>query len=133
MASLVKMDDEKLDEMLERKGFDPEKFIDRRGAQIIAEAFGISCTRGYLGKLAAIGGATADGAATRNEGPEYFMLNGRALMAPRVFLRWLLSRASAPRRSPPPEARRPRPQSAVRASDRTSGAPYRRKSVQQVW
>jgi hypothetical protein len=82
--------------MMERKGIDPDRFLDRReNVAMLKKNFGINYSAGYLAKQANLG-----------TGPGYQIVNGRALMRPREFLRYVFSRSSAVRRSP--EVRRPR-------------------------
>jgi hypothetical protein len=88
--------DEVLDAMIRGKGFDPERLCNRGLGKELLGAFGITTTEGNLAKIAA----------TRDDGPEYVILFGEALMIPRNLLRWALSQASPIRRSP--TMRRPR-------------------------
>jgi hypothetical protein len=88
--------DEELDAIMVTKGIDPHRFLNRReSVEMLKKHFGINYSVGYLGKLANLG-----------TGPPYQIANGRAIMQPREFLRWVFSRVSAVRCSP--EVRRPR-------------------------
>jgi hypothetical protein len=88
--------DEALDAMIVSKGFDPQRFYNRREGCKLLAAHGIGTTPKSLAKIAA----------TREDGPEYTILFGEARMSPRALLRWALSQASPLRRSP--AVRRPR-------------------------
>jgi hypothetical protein len=92
------LDDDSIDAMLARRGYDPDRLLTRKETEAMFAACGVRFKASTMGRFAA----------TRDDGPPYQILFGRALMRPRESLRWALSRASAVRRSPPPEVRRPR-------------------------
>jgi hypothetical protein len=92
------LDDNGIDAMLARNGYSPDRLLTRKETEAMFAACGVRFKATTMGRFAA----------TRNDGPPYQILFGRALMWPRESLRWALSRASTVRRSPPPEVRRPR-------------------------
>jgi hypothetical protein len=107
------LDDASLDAMLIRAGYAPDRFLSRKDTEKLFAAFGIGLRAGTMARFAS----------TRDDGPPYQIIFGRALMQPRESLRWAFSRASLIRRSPPPEDRQPRMK-----PDKRSDKPSRRKS-----
>ena len=92
------LDGASIDALLARKGYDPDRLLTRKETEAMFAACGVRFKASTMGRFAA----------TRDDGPPYQILFGRALMWPRESLRWALSRASTMRRSPPPEVRQPR-------------------------